>query len=348
MRLIKQVTLTIILAFTLFSCVQTGVVLPSATGTRYEILVVMDEAAWKAPAGRAVVALLDQDMDALPQPEPVMSIHYVQPSVFGDILKPSRNILFVEIDARFEQPKIVYATNKWSQPQSVVRVQVKNEDILEKLIAESGEKILDYFLTTERNRYIALSKTNLNLTAQREIEDIFGISIDIPNELTKISKGDDFYWITNDHPGVRKDMIIYSYPYRDKNTFTLDYLIAKRDSIMKTHIHGEFEGSYMGTELTYHQPTYKAININNTYCAEVKGLWRMYGGGSMGGPFYSHTRVDEANKRVITVEGFVFAPGAKKRNHIRQLEAAIYTTKLPQEMNVIKEVSVVSTSTSEE
>lgn len=348
MRRIKQIALSIILSFTLISCVGTGVVLPSATGSRYEILVVMDESAWKAPAGRAVIALLDQDMEALPQPEPIMSITHARPEVFGDILKPSRNILFVEIDARFEQAKIIYGTNKWSQPQSVVRIQAKDEDAMENLIKKSGSKVLDYFLNTERNRYIALSKKNINLKAQKEIQDIFGILIDIPSELTHISKGEDFYWITNDHPGTRKDMVIYSYPYTDKNTFTLDYLIAKRDSVMKTYILGELEGSYMGTELNYYQPKYRAINLNETYCAEVKGLWRMFGGAAMGGPFYSHTRVDEENKRVITVEGFVFAPGTKKRNHIRQLEAAIYTTLLPQEINVIEEITVVPASESEE
>ena len=68
----------------------------------------------------------------------------------------------------------------------------------------------------------------------------------------------------------------------------------------------------------------------------------MFGGGSMGGPFYSHTRVDEVNKRVVTVEGFVFAPSKRKRNYIRLLEAAVYTVKLPQEINVIDEVSVVA------
>jgi hypothetical protein len=70
----------------------------------------------------------------------------------------------------------------------------------------------------------------------------------------------------------------------------------------------------------------------------------MFDGASMGGPFYSHTRVDEINKRVITVEGFVFAPGTKKRNHIRQLEAAVYTVKLPQEISELSEVTVVAES----
>ena len=324
------------------SCIQTGKVLPSATGTRYEVLVVLDENVWKAPSGRAIVALLDQDMEALPQPEPIMSIIYCQPQQFGDLLKPTRNILKIDVDPRFETPKIIYSKDVWSYPQSMVRINVANDSVLSRVIRQSGNNILQFFLSTERDRLIALSKSSINSKAQNEIKEMFGISLDVPNELSKITKGKDFYWITNNHHVARKDLVIYSYPYRDKNTFTLDYLIAKRDSIMKANIPGELEGSYMGTELVQYKPIYNAININETYCAEVKGLWRMFNGAAMGGPFYSHTRVDEINHRVITVEGFVFAPGAKKRNHIRQLESVIYTVKLPQEQNVLTEVSVTA------
>ncbi|MDD2285353.1 MAG: DUF4837 family protein [Paludibacter sp.] len=340
--MIKNFALTIVLSLMLFSCGKSGVVLPSATGTRYEILVVIDESSWKAPSGRALVALLDQDMKALPQAEPVMSIIHCQPKEFGNLLKPTRNILITEINPRFEIPNITYARNTWSQPQTVVKIEAANDSALTTLIKQSGNKILDYFLTTERNRQIEIGKNYLNHKAQKEIEEMFDIQVDIPSELSKVTKGTDFYWVTNDHHHTRKDMVIYSYPYRDKNTFTKEYLIAKRDSVMKANIPGEFEGSYMGTELVNYQPIFREINVNNTYCAELSGLWRMFNGGSMGGPFYSHTRVDEINQRVITVEGFVFAPGTKKRNHIRQLEAAVYTVKLPQEINAIKEVSVVA------
>ena len=44
-------------------------------------------------------------------------------------------------------------------------------------------------------------------------------------------------------------------------------------------------------------------------------------GDCMGGPFVSHTVGD------ITAEAFLFAPGKKKRNQLRQLEAALYTLK---------------------
>ena len=37
---------------------------------------------------------------------------------------------------------------------------------------------------------------------------------------------------------------MYSYPYTDKDTFTKDYFIHKRDSVMKANIPGEREGMY--------------------------------------------------------------------------------------------------------
>jgi len=98
----------------------------------------------------------------------------------------------------------------------------------------------------------------------------------------------------------------------------------------------------MGTEYKFEPPTFNEIWLNDGYCAEIRGLWKMKNGGSMGGPFYSHTRLDEINQRVITIEGFVFAPGTKKRNAIRQLEAIVYSTKLPQEINALKEIAVVA------
>ena len=52
---------------------------------------------------------------------------------------------------------------------------------------------------------------------------------------------------------------------------------------------------------------------------------------AMGGPFVSHSRVDEKNNRVITVEGFVYAPEKMKRGLMRRLEGSLYTLLLPDE-----------------
>lgn len=326
----------------LFSCNNGGRTLPTVTGTKYEVLVVMNDTAWKAPAGRSLVALLDQDMYGLPQPEAVMKIARCKQIDFTDMLKPSRNIIITDISAKYTQPKITYTTNRWAQPQTVVRVVAPNDSVFASTIKKYGENILNYFLDTERDRQIQFNKDYINTTAKAEIEKMFGIQIDIPQGINKSTKKKDFYWITNNNPGIRQDIVIYSYPYSDKNTFTKEYLLAKRDSVMRANLPGEFKGSYMGTEYKYEPPVFKEVWVNDGYCAEIRGLWKMMNGGAMGGPFFSHSRLDEISQRVITMEGFVFAPGAKKRNPIRQLEAAIYSAKLPQEINALKEVSIVA------
>ena len=68
----------------------------------------------------------------------------------------------------------------------------------------------------------------------------------------------------------------------------------------------------------------------------------MINGSAMGGPFVSHTRLDEINQRVIMIEGFVYGAGSKKRNALRQVEAVLYSMQLPQEINALPEVEIVS------
>ena len=55
----------------------------------------------------------------------------------------------------------------------------------------------------------------------------------------------------------------------------------------------------------------------------------------MGGPFISHTAIDEIHQRIITIEGCIYAPQQKKRTAIRTLEAAILTAQLPTMMEEI-------------
>jgi hypothetical protein len=57
----------------------------------------------------------------------------------------------------------------------------------------------------------------------------------------------------------------------------------------------------------------------------------MLDGEAMGGPFVSLTRLDQVNGRVVTAEVFLYAPGQKKRNAMRQIEAILYTLKMPNE-----------------
>jgi len=63
---------------------------------------------------------------------------------------------------------------------------------------------------------------------------------------------------------------------------------------------------------------------NGQYMVEMRGLWRTEKA-FMGGPFISHTMLDEQRNRVVTVDGFVYAPSLDKRLYVREIEAILYT-----------------------
>ncbi len=325
----------------LASCVDGGRVMPSVTGTSYELLVVMENNYWNGAEGDSIRAYMAADMGQMPQVEPLFTISHVNKAAFSNILKPVRNIILVDIDStRYTQPKVTYMKNTWARPQAVVRITAPGGDAFREALGLYGKNMAKYFVQSEIERQVAFYKGYTNHTAQKKLLEMFGVQMNIPNDVARMTTAPNFFWITDDRTSVRRDIVVYSYPYTDPNTFTREFLLAKRDTIMKYHVPGGLEGSYMGTEYNHIPPVFNAISVNGNYCAEIRGLWKMMNGSAMGGPFISHTRLDEINQRVITMEVFVYAPGEKKRNPLRQLEAVLYSAKLPQEINALPEVSV--------
>ena len=67
--------------------------------------------------------------------------------------------------------------------------------------------------------------------------------------------------------------------------------------------------------------------LNDNYIAEMRGLWKLVGD-YMGGPFISISTVDEKRNRIITIDGYVYAPKFNKRNYLRQVEAILYSLEI--------------------
>ena len=131
---------------------------------------------------------------------------------------------------------------------------------------------------------------------------------------------------------MRRDIVVYSYPYTDQNTFTQRFLNAKRDEILSRIVTGSVEGSYMGTEYKVMPPEMRTVVVQeDEQATEIRGLWKIRNGEAMGGPYVSHTRLDQVNGRVVTAETFLYAAGQKKRTALRQAEAILYTLQLPQD-----------------
>ena len=307
--------------------------MPNASGLPYEMLVVMDDEQWERPIGRAVFNVLDSDVPGLPQSERSFRITRINPSgMNSNMFRIMRNIIKVDIQkGRYTQPKLKFSRDVYSYPQMVMTLQAPDEESLTLFVEENAQSIIDFFTKAEMNREINNLREKHNPEVSRLAKEMLDVDIWVPWEINKFKKGKNFLWASTNTGQKDMSIVLYSYPYTDVNTFTLEYFLAKRDSVMKANIPGGPEGSYMTTN---HDYTYvKDATVHGKYAQVARGLWFVQGD-RMGGPFVSHSRVDEVNGRVIVAEAFVYAPEALKRDLIRRMEAALYTLQLPQQEEV--------------
>ena len=143
-------------------------------------------------------------------------------------------------------------------------------------------------------------------------------------------------WCCNNKGPMRKDIVVYHFPYTAQEQFSNDSIIAKRNAILGRLVSAQVEGSHMGTEYKHFPPVSRQVaalrdSVGGFYGMETRGLWKIENGEAMGGPFVSLTRLDQVNGRVVTAETFLYAPGQKKRNALRQDEAILYSLKMPNE-----------------
>ena len=319
-----------LVAVVLFSCKggKKSVFTPTSSGRAYEILVVVDNPVWERPAGRALYNVLDTDVPGLPQSERSFRIMSTSANNFDAILKLVRNIIIVDIQDIYSQPKFKYAKDVYASPQMILTIQAPDEATFEKFVNENKQAIIDFFTRAEMNRQISLLEKNHNDFISKKVNSMFDSDIWLPAELGSSKTGEGFFWAGTNTASADQNFVIYSYPYADKDTFTKEFFIHKRDSVMKANIPGAKEGMYMSTDSTTVEV--RPIDIHGDYTMEARGLWRMKGD-FMGGPFVSHTRLDKANHRIVTVEVFIYSPDKLKRNLMRMLEASLYTLQLPTE-----------------
>ncbi len=330
----KRVTMYIFLLTALLSlgaCSDsgTGLMTPASSGRAYEMLVVMNDSLWNRPAGRALFDALDTDVPGLPQSERSFRIMQINESQYNRTFGIFRNIIIPKIDRMYTQAKFKYSRDVHASPQMIMTIQAPNEQAFADYVNEHKQTIVDFFTRAEMNRQVKeLEKDFSEGTAQR-VKDMFGYEIRMPSDVGHFYKsGKDFLWETTYSHDL--NLILYTYPFTDKETFTEEFFVRKRDSVMRANPFGPADNSYMSTYTPY--LVSKDIAVRGKYAQEIKGLWEMKNA-VMGGPYVSHVRVDEEKGLVVVAEVFIFAPEKKKRDIMRRMEAALYTLKLPNDIS---------------
>lgn len=296
--------------------------MPSVTGKAFEIVVVMEEEHWKSEAGEAIRQILGSDMEGLMQSEPTFSLVQIPSKAFSDIFRTHRNILRVGISPDNRKKTLLFSSNVYAQPQLVADIKAENAQDMKAIVESQAEVIFSKFNDMELSR---IAKNYLSYEAAEigtKLRESHQLSMVFPKGYRYDVNQPDFAWISHETAKHSQGVLVYHYDYLSEEAFRPDSLLAKRNAILKKYVPGPIEGTYMTTADSI-PVEYREYMKDSVYYAEIRGLWELAGPDFMGGPFVSLSRVDPYRGRVVTVEGFVYAPRDEKRNFMRQLEAIL-------------------------
>ena len=320
-------TLVIVLLLSFTSCKKSDrqILHQNVTGKAGEMIVVMSKVAWDDVPGNVVRKTLAQPQLALPQEEPLFDLVSIPHEAFKDIFLKTRNILQTKISPIVENPGVTFTDDVWAYPQATVQINARNNEEFEKIFTDNSEKIAAYFLKAERDRLAQNYRKLYDKAVYNNLLDKFKLMLMVPPGFKVTTQAKDFSWVRFETPEISQGLLVYTFPYQSDSTFTLDYLLNKRDSILKANVPGPTKGSFMTTERVAPQ-VFNITRHNGNYAADIRGLWRVQND-FMGGPFILLAELDIHRQRVVVIDGYVYAPSKDKRNLTRQVEAIIYSLK---------------------
>ncbi|HYW96807.1 MAG TPA: DUF4837 family protein [Bacteroidales bacterium] len=336
MKVVKHLLLFLVVIAGLQSCKDisnpksgsSNILLPNISGPAGEVLVVMDNSNWKGRAGNALRESLEQEYPALNQPEPLFDVIHITPGAFDNIFQNHRTIIIVSVGPEYSEGVVAYYENQWAKPQLVIRINAPDSKTLEEVIEKEKNSIINNIRAYDRKRLQDVYRNSKD----PEITSIvsrFNITLTIPRGYNVDVNTDDFASFSIETPKTSQVIFIYQYPYSGTGDLKTQNLIDKRNAFLKKYTRGNRPGSYMTTAKLFPPMVYD-INQAGRKVVEIRGLWELEND-FMGGPFISHTIVDQSRKMVVTVEGYVYNPNEKKRNLMRQIEAIVYSMKLIKE-----------------
>lgn len=336
------------LSLFLLSCTEQGVkIKPVSTGQYGEIFVVVDEDLFTPKLKAALSNSLEQPQMLYGGQEPFFKIVWMTPSqAKGSLIYEGTTLIITKSGANSGARKLlpghidsaVTLTKKagihtylksdvWSKPQQVLFILGDNADSLTNYVQERNDQLLSKVLEMERTEavgrmtYLPDEKIRAEILEKHAIDVKAPISYHIASN-SKINEKEGFIWLRNEDTEWDLNVVIHYQPYTDTSQFALMNLIARRDSVVKPYITGEAKGSYMATDTQF--PYFlQTVDFNGKFAREYNALWTLEND-FMGGPYYSVTVLDEKNKRLVTLEAFVYAPNKEKTRFLREIQGVLY------------------------
>jgi hypothetical protein len=305
--------------------------LPGKVGASGELVVVCDFNTWNGPVGDTLQSIFGVPMPVLPQYEPLFDLVHLPVEEFDRFWKPHRNIVVIDIADRVDtqEPSVKFYRDRYSSGQIFIEAKARSASALAAALHTRRAEMVSLLHAEEVNRFGDLIALDDNEVIARDLGQRHGVSIVAPRDARIVKENEELIWIDRqltrmkggENHDVQQGYVIYFEPYVSDTLFSMSARIDARNRFMRKYIPGPTEGSYMTSELRFF-PSYEEVLHEKAFASELRGLWKIEND-FMGGPFVSMTVYDEARARLVTVEGYVYAPYFDKREYIREVEAVV-------------------------
>ena len=286
--------------------------LPSSSGRPYEVLLVGNE-----PQLRTLVrSTLTTEIQGLPQSEPAFDISTIATEQLNTQNRQARNIVIIVIDRKSGgHLRLTHQRDVYASPQVIVRLTAPDVATFRREWPQTAPRLTALLERAELMAALRHLKRQSNAEANRRIEEVMHCQLLVPSDLTAWKQGKHFLWFSDNGNDGMRNLCLYMLPLGTD-------ILHGRDSIMQANIPGEEPHMRMTTvNSTVNKWRIKGKNGERII---VRGLWEMEHD-AMGGPFVLHVMTDSIRHRLLVAEAFVYAPAGKKRNKVKELEAALYT-----------------------
>ncbi len=295
--------------------------LPPSSGTHAEMMLVVENALWKSQTGKALIESLGQPQYGLPQSEGIFSLNRIAPADFQGLLKRTKSLIFIE---RGDSVIIESKRDVWASPQLVTTITAPTEREILEILKTNESKLIEAYHKSDLNAVRIRMKKFTYKQIPSNLGDFDIEQMDLQKGFNQTLNKPDIKIFRQETKKTTQFLVFSTRPIKDDVLPGQD-IVAARDSIGKRYFEGSADSSYFATEMLF-PPQQVTSEVDNKFAIETRGMWKTIGD-FMGGPFISYTIFNDEKNEILTIEGFIFGPDAKKRNVLLEMEAMITSIK---------------------
>jgi hypothetical protein len=327
-------------------------VTPTAYGSIDQLYLVCDEYFWEeSEVGDTFRMHFEALYPVLPQPEPILDVRHIPSQDFNKVLKTHRAIIIMADLSDEDDPSTILVRqalgdtkirrarederyrmavhrDRWAKGQTVIYWFAPNRQSLFETVARDYKRALDIIREADSEKllkqvYFPGETEEVN---ERILAD-YNFELSIPKGFKIAHRDSVAMWLRKETNKVSTNIFMYCLENPEPNTLSPDSLKAIRNRLTKDYFSTWVEDSYMQIDDKNLPVYYQEIQFGLRKALQARGIWYMEND-FMGGPFVTYFIPDPDNNRIVILDGFVHAPGQKKRPEMRKLDTVFSTFKL--------------------